>query len=191
MGAGASTEGGFGVDDVLGDGDPVEITADEGYDSDLAGDLKDLFTARVKKTPGNPTVDCSRGRLGKDPIVGGAANALPCASAIHAPLQYPATHPPDAEKRPEDELRLEFVHGYRAHDVRANLAYDKSGRLCYHAAALGRALSHRASSAHLPCLHTLAFHHLRRDAYTRRDSSWRRRTCGDPGRGRGDAPRDP
>jgi hypothetical protein len=46
MGAGASTEG-FSAEAALGDGDSTEFTAEEGYDSDLAGDLKDLFSARV------------------------------------------------------------------------------------------------------------------------------------------------
>ena len=146
MGAGASTEGGgFGAEsgfDTLGDGDSPEhtITADEGYDSDLAGDLKDLFSARVKPPRGEPTVDCSGGRLSADPSVGGAANALPCAGDIVAPSQYPTAHPKDAERCPEDTLKLEFVHGYRAHDTRGNLAYDKFGKLCYHAAALGVAM---------------------------------------------------
>ena len=103
MGAGASTE--FNAEAALGDGgggaaDPL---ADEGYDSDLASDLKALTSKRQKPPRGTPSLDPSRGRLSADPATGGAANA------IFAPAQY--TSPPDAASAPDDTLKLEFVHG--------------------------------------------------------------------------------
>jgi hypothetical protein len=109
MGAGASTE--FNAEAALGDGgggaaDPL---ADEGYDSDLASDLKALTSKRQKPPRGTPSLDPSRGRLSADPATGGAANALPCSAAIFAPAQY--TSPPDAASAPDDTLKLEFVHG--------------------------------------------------------------------------------
>jgi microtubule-associated protein-like 6 len=84
-----------------------------------------------------PTLDPSKGRLSANPLVGGATNALPCSGSIVAPMQYPHVHLKDATACPDDTLKLEFVHGYRAHDTRSNLSYDKTGKLCYHAAALG------------------------------------------------------
>jgi hypothetical protein len=38
---------------------------------------------------------------------------------------------------PEAELDLEYVFGYRCHDVRNNLRYTADGRLVYHAAGVG------------------------------------------------------
>ena len=38
---------------------------------------------------------------------------------------------------PNAELDLEFVHGYRCHDTRNNLRYNKNGNFVYHTAAVG------------------------------------------------------
>ncbi len=139
MGAGASTE--FNPEAVsLGDAESSEPVDAEGYDSDLADDFRDLKAPRAKPAQGRPTVETSRGRLGPEPS-GDAKRALPCAKKIVPPFQYPKDHPAGAEKLPDNKLRLEFVHGYRSHDARHNLHYDKKGLLVYHAAALGIVLN--------------------------------------------------
>ena len=136
MGAGASTE--FNAEAVLADeGDPTEPMADEGYDSDLAGDIRELAYHRPRPKPVKPELETTRGRLSAYPEVGGKAAVLPCAEHIHKPTAYPFDHPPDALERPEDTLKLEHVHGYRSHDVRANIAYDVRGNLVFPAAAVG------------------------------------------------------
>ena len=130
MGAGASTE--FNAEAVLADeGDPTEPMADEGYDSDLAGDIREVAYHRPRPKPVKPELDTTRGRLSAYPEVGGKAAVLPCAEHIHKPTAYPFDHPPDALERPEDTLKLEHVHGYRSHDVRANIAYDVRGNLVF------------------------------------------------------------
>ena len=135
MGAGASTE--FNAEAVLSDeGDPTEPVADEGYDSDLAGDVRSLADHRPARDPAKPEVDNVRGRLSMYPEVGGKASKLPCAEHIKKPELYPHDAPHNALELPDDTLKLEFVHGYRAHDVRGNLAYDTRGHLVFPAAAL-------------------------------------------------------
>ena len=119
MGAGASTE--FNAEAVLSDeGDPTEPVADEGYDSDLAGDVRSLADHRPARDPAKPEVDNVRGRLSMYPEVGGKASKLPCAEHIKKPELYPHDAPHNALELPDDTLKLEFVHGYRAHDVRGN-----------------------------------------------------------------------
>lgn len=39
--------------------------------------------------------------------------------------------------KPECELELEYVYGYRCHDTRNNLRYTADGSLVYHAAGTG------------------------------------------------------
>ena len=70
--------------------------------------------------------------------------------AGHVPVRPPA----DALKLPEDTLKLEFVHGYRAHDVRANLAYDARGCLVFPAAALGVVMDPKTRMQRFFDLHT-------------------------------------
>lgn len=135
MGAGASTE--FNAEAILADeGDPTEPVADEGYDSDLAGDVRQLVDHRPPRDKAKPEVDATRGRLSMYPEVGGKAAKLPCAEHIKKPDLYPFDAPDNALTVPDSTLKLEFVHGYRAHDVRANLAYDTRGHLVFPAAAL-------------------------------------------------------
>ena len=136
MGAGASTE--FNAEAVLADeGDPTEPVADEGYDSDLAGDIRALAYHRPRPAPVKPELDTTRGRLSLYPEVGGKAAVLPCAEHIHKPAAFPYDHARDALERPEDTLKLEFVHGYRSHDARSNIGYDARGDLVFPAAAVG------------------------------------------------------
>ena len=45
---------------------------------------------------------------------------------------------PRVEQSPPDcTLSLDFVHGYRSFDTRDNLRYNATGKIVYHAAALG------------------------------------------------------
>ena len=153
MGAGASTE--FNAEAILADeGDPTEPVADEGYDSDLAGDVRALADHRPPRDQAKPEVDATRGRLSMYPEVGGKAAKLPCAEHIKKPDMYPFDPPADALKLPEDTLKLEFVHGYRAHDVRANLAYDARGCLVFPAAALGVVMDPKTRMQRFFDLHT-------------------------------------
>ena len=45
--------------------------------------------------------------------------------------------PPKDNKAPKATLELEYCYGYRVKDTRNNLRYLKSGKIAYHAAALG------------------------------------------------------
>ena len=99
MGAGASTE--FNAEAVLADeGDPTEPMADEGYDSDLAGDIREVAYHRPRPKPVKPELDTTRGRLSAYPEVGGKAAVLPCAEHIHKPTAYPFDHPPTRSSAP-------------------------------------------------------------------------------------------
>ena len=135
MGAGASTE--FNAEAVLADeGDPTEPMADEEYDSDLAGDIREVAYHRPRPKPVKPELDTTRGRLSAYPEVGGKAAVLRARSTSTNPPRTPSTTPP-TRSAPEDTLKLEHVHGYRSHDVRANIAYDVRGNLVFPAAAVG------------------------------------------------------
>lgn len=57
----------------------------------------------------------------------------PWLGAIVEPTEPPRINP----SKPDDELQLEWVHGYRAQDARNNLFYTASGEIVYTAAALG------------------------------------------------------
>ena len=92
MGAGASTEF-YAEGGALGDGDPTEPVSDEGYDSDLASDFKDLWTSRQKPERGEPTVDPSKGRLSANPAIGGAAAAGPAVRVLNDGVPTPAPDP--------------------------------------------------------------------------------------------------
>ena len=137
MGAGAST-GQFSAEDILSESeiDPNEPVENEGYDSDLAADHERLIATKKTPSAGIPTLDPRKGRLSLHPL-GGKYNIMPCAHNIQKPAQYPDEFPSDALKLPDDTLKLEFVHGYRAHDCRSNLGYSDENKLCYHAAGVG------------------------------------------------------
>ena len=137
MGAGAST-GQFSAEDILSESeiDPNEPVENEGYDSDLAADHERLIATKKTPSAGIPTLDPRKGRLSLHPF-GGKYNIMPCAHNIQKPAQYPDEFPSDALKLPDDTLKLEFVHGYRAHDCRSNLGYSDENKLCYHAAGVG------------------------------------------------------
>jgi len=141
MGAGAST-GQFSAEGILSESeiDPNEPVENEGYDSDLAADHERLIATKKTPSAGIPTLDPRKGRLSLQPF-GGKYNILPCAHNLHKPEQYPDEFPADALKLPDDTLKLEFVHGYRAHDCRSNLGYSDDGKLCYHAAGVGCAMN--------------------------------------------------
>lgn len=48
------------------------------------------------------------------------------------------TKPPKgASDAPNVVMELEWVHGYRSHDCKNNLAYLSDGNVCYHAAGVG------------------------------------------------------
>lgn len=141
MGAGAST-GQFSAEGILSESeiDPNEPVENEGYDSDLAADHERLIATKKTPSAGIPTLDPRKGRLSLQPF-GGKYNIMPCAHNLHKPAQYPDEFPADALKLPDDTLKLEFVHGYRAHDCRSNLGYSDDGKLCYHAAGVGCAMN--------------------------------------------------
>jgi WD40 repeat protein len=141
MGAGAST-GQFSAEGILSESeiDPNEPVENEGYDSDLAADHERLIATKKTPSAGIPTLDPRKGRLSLQPF-GGKYNIMPCAHNLHKPAQYPDEFPADALKLPDDTLKLEFVHGYRAHDCRSNLGYSDEGKLCYHAAGVGCAMN--------------------------------------------------
>lgn len=42
---------------------------------------------------------------------------------------------------PDANLELEYIHGYRCHDVRNNVRYTSSGEIVYHTAAVGIVLN--------------------------------------------------
>lgn len=46
----------------------------------------------------------------------------------------------DSGDAPSENLTLKYVHGYRAFDTRSNIKYSKSGKIVFHAAALGISL---------------------------------------------------
>ena len=97
MGAGASTE--FNAEAILADeGDPTEPVADEGYDSDLAGDVRALADHRPPRDQAKPEVDATRGRLSMYPEVGGKAAKLPCAEHIKNCLLYTSPSPRDMRR---------------------------------------------------------------------------------------------
>jgi microtubule-associated protein-like 6 len=51
---------------------------------------------------------------------------------------------------PDASLELEYVHGYRCHDVRDNLRYNADGKVVYHTAAIGVVLDpERNTQQHL------------------------------------------
>lgn len=51
---------------------------------------------------------------------------------------------------PDASLELEYVHGYRCHDVRDNLRYTPNGKIVYHTAAIGVVLDpERNTQQHL------------------------------------------
>jgi len=51
----------------------------------------------------------------------------------------PSKYKPSARdsEAPDSTLTLEHIYGYRCHDARNNLRYNKDGQLVYHAAAVG------------------------------------------------------
>ena len=40
-------------------------------------------------------------------------------------------------EKPDAELELEYIHGYRCADVRSNLRYTETGKIVFHAAGVG------------------------------------------------------
>jgi microtubule-associated protein-like 6 len=48
---------------------------------------------------------------------------------------------PGESNPPDASLQLEYIHGYRCHDVRNNLRFNASGEVVYHTAAVGVSLS--------------------------------------------------
>ena len=52
-----------------------------------------------------------------------------------APDSYKA--PKGKQEEPIENLDLEYIYGYRCHDVRNNLRYTLDGKVVYHAAAVG------------------------------------------------------
>lgn len=59
----------------------------------------------------------------------------PWMGAIVCPTAWEGRMPSD--EMPSNDLELEFVHGYRAHDARQNLYILPSGEILYSSAALG------------------------------------------------------
>jgi len=53
----------------------------------------------------------------------------------------PTVVPPEDPSVPDDELHLEWIHGYRASDARNNLRYNKAGEIVYSAAQAGVVLN--------------------------------------------------
>lgn len=47
---------------------------------------------------------------------------------------------------PKEQLKLKYVHGYRAFDTRMNIKYTSDGRVAYHAAALGIVLDKKSNT---------------------------------------------
>ena len=44
---------------------------------------------------------------------------------------------PKQKEKPEANLELEYVYGYRCHDARNNLKYTQEGKIVFHAAGVG------------------------------------------------------
>ena len=55
---------------------------------------------------------------------------------------------------PEAYLELEYIHGYRCHDVRNNLRYSASGEVVYHTAAVGVVLDQDSNTQRHFLAHT-------------------------------------
>lgn len=55
----------------------------------------------------------------------------------------PSTYKPNKRdtEAPEGTLQLEYIHGYRCHDARNNVRYTATGKVVYHAAAVGIVLN--------------------------------------------------
>ena len=62
------------------------------------------------------------------------------------PSSYQAR--PGESNPPDASLDLEYVYGYRCHDVRNNLRYSSTGDVVYHTAAVGINLSHDNKQKH-------------------------------------------
>jgi len=61
-----------------------------------------------------------------------------------APDGYKA--PKGKPSEPIQNLELEYIYGYRCHDVRNNLRYTSDGKLVYHAAAVGVVMDQLSNS---------------------------------------------
>jgi len=115
MGAGASAEA-----YVAGE----EPVAQEGYDSDIAAEKGEAYERKTRPADGPPSKVAT----------GGFVYNSPARGAIFGPSGWETRD--DVMEPPANSLKLEFVHGYRAHDARHNIFYDKSGRVVYHAAGV-------------------------------------------------------
>lgn len=76
-----------------------------------------------------------------------------------APDSYAA--PKGKAAPPVQNLELEYIYGYRCHDVRNNLRYTSDGRIVYHAAAVGVILDQATNTqqhfmSHRDDIHCLA-----------------------------------
>ena len=74
-------------------------------------------------------------------------------------IKAPATQ----SQKPNCQMILEYVHGYRSRDCKNNLSYLKDGNVIYHAAALGIVLDKTDNIQHFFNLHnddilSIAFH---------------------------------
>ena len=67
-------------------------------------------------------------------------------AAQMAPQKADLEHDLNAGCRPDASIDLEYIYGYRSHDVRNNLRYTSEGKIVYHAAAVGIVLDQRENT---------------------------------------------
>ena len=113
-----------GYGDLYDEG-ALEALAEEGIDSDIEAEENERYNRRPR--PADGPVDRS--------TEGGFLARQPCRAALVAPTAHSTAH--NTHEKPDHELQLDFVYGYRAHDCRHNLVYNIDGLVVYPAAATG------------------------------------------------------
>jgi Ca2+-binding EF-hand superfamily protein len=127
---------------------PEEICPNgENYDEDIAEEMEledgeghgEEFQARKAGIESvNPGTADQGGLFAQEQVDGGDQfmAVKPWKGAIRPPTDYKFNSGDD--NAPDAELMLEFVHGYRCHDVRNNIGYCEDGDdILFHTAAVG------------------------------------------------------
>ena len=144
----ADKDGALGYDEEddgygdLYDEGALEALAEEGIDSDIEAEENERYNRRPR--PADGPVDRS--------TEGGFLARQPCRAALVAPTAHSTAH--NTHEKPDHELQLDFVYGYRAHDCRHNLVYNIDGLVVYPAAATGIAYDSREHTQQFFTMHT-------------------------------------
>ncbi|KAK3286813.1 hypothetical protein CYMTET_5644 [Cymbomonas tetramitiformis] len=107
--------------------DPLEEHyAEEGYDSDFATETTSGYNPEFRPERGAPVRSVAEGFLYQQ---------KECREALFAPTAYETSA--STISKPENVLKLEYVHGYRSNGSHNNLFYTSAGEAVYPAASLG------------------------------------------------------